>query len=97
MEDRVILPPNLGCDRRRVRGILAEQTIDPVIENVVIPPSQPQNGTTADMIAAIFQQVMESLVEKIQTQPRVNMIPKGNNGHNQSDEPLRSLRGSYEV
>ncbi|MCD9646201.1 hypothetical protein HAX54_035878, partial [Datura stramonium] len=64
-------------------------TDDPVTENVVIPPSQPQNGTTADMIDTMFQQAMESLVEKIHKQPRVNMMPEGNNGHNQSDESLR--------
>ncbi|MCD7472498.1 hypothetical protein HAX54_013754 [Datura stramonium] len=72
----------------RGRGIPAKQTVDLITENVVIPPWQPQNGTTADMIATMFQQEMESLVEKIQTQPRVNMIPEGNIGHNQSDEPL---------
>ncbi|MCD9641378.1 hypothetical protein HAX54_027544 [Datura stramonium] len=91
MADRFMLPPNLGWGRRRGRGIPARQTVDPITENVVIPLSQPQNGTTANMIATMFQQAMESLVEKIQTQPQVNMMPEGNNGHNQSDEPLRKF------
>ncbi|MCD7467650.1 hypothetical protein HAX54_005200 [Datura stramonium] len=69
--------PRLG--RRRGRGIPARQTVDPVTENMVIPPSQPQHGTTANMIASMIQQAMEILVEKMQTQPRVNMMPEGNN------------------
>ncbi|MCD9642210.1 hypothetical protein HAX54_028896 [Datura stramonium] len=77
MTDRVMLPPNLGWGRRRGRGIPTEQTVNSVTENVVIPPSQPQNGTTADMIAAMFQQAMESLVEKIQTQPQTSTSKNG--------------------
>ncbi|MCD9640166.1 hypothetical protein HAX54_025310 [Datura stramonium] len=47
------------------------------------------------MMAAMFQQAMESLVEKIQTQPQVNMMSGENNGYNQSDEPLR--RGPSQI
>ncbi|XP_059303298.1 uncharacterized protein LOC132055471 [Lycium ferocissimum] len=89
MADRVMLPPNLRWGRRRGRGLSARQTIDPVEEAEETPPSQPQTGTTADAIAAMFQQAMESLVERIQTQPRAGMMPGGYNGHNQPDEPLR--------
>ncbi|MCD9638455.1 hypothetical protein HAX54_022453, partial [Datura stramonium] len=59
---------------------------------MVIPPSQPQNGTTADMTNVMFQKTIESLVEKIQTQRRVNMMPGENNKYNQSEEPLHSTR-----
>ncbi|MCD7463984.1 hypothetical protein HAX54_051882 [Datura stramonium] len=62
MADKVMLLPNLGCGRRRGQGIPASQTIDPVTKNVVISLSRCHNGTTTDLIDAIFQQAMESLI-----------------------------------
>ncbi|MCE0481691.1 hypothetical protein HAX54_039631, partial [Datura stramonium] len=66
-----MLPPNFSWGQRRDRGVPSRQIVDPVTENIVTPLSQPQNGTTADMIATMFHQAIESLVEKIQTQPQV--------------------------
>ncbi|KAH0757381.1 hypothetical protein KY290_020874 [Solanum tuberosum] len=98
MTDRVVLPPNLGWGRKRGRGIPTRQAPDPVVEEEVIPPLQSQNDTTVDTIATMLQQAMESLVGKIQAQPRESTLPGANKGHNQCNEPLhRSIREFLEL
>ncbi|KAH0682296.1 hypothetical protein KY289_020048 [Solanum tuberosum] len=95
---KVVLPPNLGWGRKRGRGIPTRQAPDPVVEENVIPPPQSQNDTTADTIAIMLQQAMESLVGKIQAQPRESTLLEANKGHNQCNEPLRrSIREFLEL
>ncbi|KAH0715103.1 hypothetical protein KY284_008008 [Solanum tuberosum] len=74
------------------------QATDLVVEEDVIPPLQSQNDTTADTIATMLQQAMESLVGKIQVKPRESTLSRGNKGHNQCNGTLRrSIREFLEL
>ncbi|OIT04211.1 PREDICTED: uncharacterized protein LOC109223168 [Nicotiana attenuata] len=88
---RIMLPPNLGWGRKRGRGIPARQVVHPIIENEVIPPSQPPGGGTTDVIAAMLHQAMESLLQKVRTQSRVNAMSERGDSHNQNEQPLGKL------
>ncbi|KAK6776052.1 hypothetical protein RDI58_027053 [Solanum bulbocastanum] len=76
----------------------ARQAVDLVVEEEVIPTPQSQNDTTADTIATMLQQAMESLVGNIQVKPRESPLSGGNKGHDQCNEPLRkSIREFLEL